>query len=101
MSRWTDETGISPRTRARVMDRDGRQCVICLRTDSLQCAHVVRRSRGGKGVETNLVMLCQDCHRELDFDPEKSKVLHKMIVDYLTDIYGEWDEKDQIFSKSR
>ena len=98
MSEWKKQTGINPRTRTRVMERDGYQCVLCWDTYGLQCTHVVPRSRGGKGVETNLVTLCAVCHDRYDFTVRR-KQMREEIVDYLTDIYGEWDEEEQIFHK--
>lgn len=98
MSRWTDETGISERTRKRVLDRDNNCCVLCWSTYGLQIAHVVPRSRGGKGVETNLVTLCAVCHDRYDFTVRR-KQMREEIVDYLEGIYGEWEEQEQIFTK--
>lgn len=57
---------ISPRTRARVFERDGFRCRRCGRGPSdgvtLHCDHVVARSRGGSGGDTNLQTLCSDCN---------------------------------------
>ena len=98
MSEWTKQTGINPRMRERVMERDGYQCVLCWDTYGLQCAHVVPRSRGGKGIETNLVTLCCRCHDKMDHTMERGEMLEQ-VKDYLRDMYPGWNEKTQIYSK--
>ena len=99
MSRWTEETGITASTRQRVMERDNNCCVLCWSTYGLQCAHVVPRSRGGRGIETNLVMLCAVCHDRYDKTIRRPQ-MREEIVEYLTDIYGEWEEEEQIYHKN-
>lgn len=100
MSRWTDETGISKAVRARVLDRDNEHCILCWSRYGLQIAHVVPRSRGGRGIETNLVTLCAVCHDRYDKTIRRSE-MREQIVSYLVDIYGDWEEQEQVYSKNR
>ena len=64
----TKATAISPEVKRIVWERDGKQCTLCQKyvPVSCACAHVVRRSQGGMGVEENIVTLCPECHREAD-----------------------------------
>ena len=98
MSRWTEETGISKRIRERIVERDNGRCVLCWSGYGVQIAHVVPRSRGGRGIETNLVLLCAICHDRYDHTVRRPE-MREQIVEYLTDIYGEWEERDQIYHK--
>lgn len=92
---------IKPRTYAKVYERDGGQCVLCGRGDSLQCHHHVYRSQGGSGTEDNLVMLCVRCHDLA----HSSKKIRERIGEYLRRLYptktictkGECNEKDPDF----
>lgn len=57
---------ISPRTRFRVLNRDGFRCTYCGRTPehgiTLHIDHVYPQSLGGNNDETNLVTACSECN---------------------------------------
>lgn len=74
---------IKPATYAKVLERDQGKCVLCGRTDGLQCHHHVYRSQLGKGTEDNLVMLCIRCH-EL---AHGQKAMRERIGEYLRRLY--------------
>lgn len=48
----------------RIKKRDGNRCVRCGATDRLQVHHVIPVSAGGSHDDSNLVTLCNNCHRE-------------------------------------
>lgn len=104
MTEWTRQTRISAKTRETVLGRDNHRCVLCWELDGawtnydLELAHIVKRSRGGRGIETNLVTLCREHHREFDESAERDGYMD-VLTNYLTDCYGDWNEKDQVFRK--
>jgi 5-methylcytosine-specific restriction endonuclease McrA len=74
MSRATDEwigrnddTPIPPRVKARIFDRDGKHCKVCTNPISGSRLpaydHVVALINGGENRETNIQLLCVDCHK--------------------------------------
>ena len=74
MSRATDEwigrnddTPIPPRVKTRIFDRDGKHCKVCTNPISGSRLpaydHVVALINGGENRETNIQLLCVDCHK--------------------------------------
>jgi Holliday junction DNA helicase RuvB len=51
-----------PALRRKVLNRDGRACVVCRGRRQLVVHHVVWLSRGGKTLPSNLTSLCAPCH---------------------------------------
>lgn len=47
-----------------VKQRDGYRCKGCGSTDSLEVHHVIPLSRGGTNHKTNLITLCEKCHKK-------------------------------------
>lgn len=94
MRNETKATAISPAVKRIVWERDGHQCIICQRYAPIAwaCAHVVRRSQGGMGVEENVVTLCPVCHKEAD-EGKDAKKLQSQIVGYVSDIYPGWSRE--------
>lgn len=98
MHKMTKATAISKATKDAVYKRDGGHCIICGSMYGQPNAHVVRRSRGGIGIEQNIVTLCPFCHRE--FDEGRNRELYgNMIVGYLKEFYPDWDWKDMVYRK--
>jgi 5-methylcytosine-specific restriction endonuclease McrA len=65
-------------------------------------AHFIPRSKGGLGVEENIVTLCQLCHHDFDNgkDAERKKDIGKFIENYLKNYYGpEWNVEKLIYSR--
>lgn len=49
---------------ARIRERDNRRCRVC-GGPGYEGHHIEMRSRGGKDVDSNVVLLCHACHREV------------------------------------
>lgn len=47
---------------ARVTRRDGKRCRVCGKAGA-EHHHVLPRSLGGRDIDSNLVLLCAECHR--------------------------------------
>ncbi len=66
---------------------------------AFSCAHILRRSRGGRGIETNIVTLCWDCHQKFDESDESPKIMD-FICRYMKQQYGEdWSIEEQEYRK--
>ena len=53
---------ISKKLRLQILRRDSWRCQICGSMRQLEVHHQLFRSRGGQGIESNLVTLCHGCH---------------------------------------
>ncbi|RDW17607.1 hypothetical protein CWR48_13905 [Oceanobacillus arenosus] len=79
-------------TREKVNDRDRGLCQQCGQVGT-EVHHVMFKSRGGRGVFTNALTLCNGCHIQVHKDNE----LADYWIDVYTDRYGpnfykdEWD----------
>jgi len=69
-------------------------------------AHIVPRSAGGLGIETNIVTLCTDftpnmCHKKYDQgDAAEMQQIDDRIVEHMKKCYGEsWCKEDQVYKK--
>lgn len=60
-----DETREWLKVRKFVLSRDGHCCRACGSSHGLEVHHVVFRSLGGRDEASNLVALCDDCHRSV------------------------------------
>lgn len=98
MTRRTKALSITAVVRKRVMERDNGQCVLCGRTDRLQCAHYIGRGQSGLGIPENLVMLCADCHKAYDQSAEREEIRAEL-REYLRGCCAEWDERKLIYRK--
>lgn len=93
MHKETKATEISLKVKYKVWDRDSHCCIICGSPNAAPNAHYIRRSQGGKGIEENVVTLCQRCHYDFD-NGSKRKEYGMIIKDYLDMYYpGFPDEK--------
>lgn len=98
MHKMTKATAIPTAVKEAVYARDRGTCVICGSFHGIPCAHVVRRSRGGKGIEQNIVTLCPACHRA--FDEGKNRDAYEArIIAYLKGFYPGWNREDMIYRK--
>lgn len=97
MRRQTKFTGVSPSVWKEVYDRDGGVCRHCGKGGVLQAAHFVSRARGGMGIPTNLVMLCPECHREMD--QGDGKEIKEEMRECLESLYPMWSEENQKYTK--
>ena len=89
MSKRSKATDITPKVRREVMERDKR-CVNCGRTNMLTISHVyVSRAHGGKGIPTNLAVLCTVCHGHMDNGRKHESMIVKFNVErYMERLYG-------------
>ena len=83
----------SNKVRKEILERDNGQCQMCLGKGE-EIHHVFLKSRGGRGVFTNGLSLCHNCHRRVHDD----NGLIDYWIDVFTDRYGHgfWmDEYDK------
>lgn len=99
MHRQTKFTAISKSVKERVWRRDSGCCIYCGNPNAAPNAHYIPRSRGGLGIEENIVTLCAECHRDYDQSGER-KVVGAYIRGYLKAQYAEWDEKKLVYRRS-
>ena len=90
---------ITQAVKKKVWERDGQRCIICGSHEAMPNAHYIPRSKGGLGIEENIVTLCHNCHHE--FDNTNLRVIYKdKIRRYLLSKYGaEWGEQKLIYKK--
>ena len=83
---------------------DGHPCCVYCGTPvppynrlAFSCCHVLRRSRGGLGIETNIVTLCPRHHAEFDGG---DKGIEAFTHAHMKEKYGEsWSIDDQRYRK--
>lgn len=81
------------KVRKEILERDNGQCQMCLGKGE-EIHHIFLKSRGGRGVFTNGLTLCHNCHRRVHDD----NGLIDYWIDVFTDRYGHgfWmDEYDR------
>ena len=98
MRNETKATSISRSVKLAVWLRDHEQCVVCDRPVhvSCACAHIVRRSQGGKGIEKNVVTLCPGCHRRYDEGGDYEK---KKVMEHILEFFPDWTREQVIYKK--
>ena len=66
---WGYQKGVNygfENTKAMVLNRDNYTCQICSKKHArLEVHHITFRSQGGSDEESNLMTLCEDCHRKI------------------------------------
>lgn len=109
----TKHTAIPARVKAAVAKRDCTNgpatCIICGAPGS-PSAHIVRRSKGGRGdTERNIVTLCGPCHyahdeglymsrlRPLGFETQHD--VDRFVVDYIKWFYPDWTPESVTYHK--
>lgn len=93
-------TEISEKVRQEVYKRDswdGTPCCIRCGRPYPQVHHYIERSRGGLGIEENLVCLCYKCHGELH--NKNYREMSDFVREYLINHYEDWDERKLIRRK--
>lgn len=101
-------TDISMNVKEKVWERDKHICVVCGNNyNVMPNAHYISRTKGGLGIEQNVVTLCTEltknkCHRKYDFGTkEERERIGLKIKKYLQSKYDNWNEEDLIYKKWR
>lgn len=82
-----------------VYNRDSGRCVYCGRP-GLPEAHYIPRSKGGLGVQENVLTLCRPCHDRFDNgDRQTREGMREFFREYLMTQYPEWDEEKLIYRR--
>jgi len=97
-SKRTKALAISQKVKKTVYDRDGGRCVLCGSIYGLPEAHYIPRSRGGLGIEQNIVTLCRDCHRRLDQTTQREELLERVKA-HLEIWYPGFPDTDRVYKK--
>lgn len=99
-------TDIPMSVKKKVFERDNGCCVVCGNNyNVMPNAHYIQRSKGGLGIEENIVTLCTEltpnkCHRKYDFGTkEQQEKIHDSIKKYLQSKYEDWNEDKLIYKK--
>ena len=88
-------TDITNEVRQKVYERDKKLCIFCQSSWHIELAHtILSRSKGGLGIEQNLVCACQRCHKIMDSESEQGKRFRKSAIHYLENYYGKISEQD-------
>lgn len=96
-SQRTKALEIPPDVKKAVYERDGGACVWCAERGEPN-AHYIPRSRGGLGIEENILTLCWKCHLRYDQSINRRK-MGEFFKTYLQSKYPEWDEEKLIYKK--
>ena len=94
----TKALSISPKVKKIVWERDHHRCIFCHSPYAFPEAHVVPRSKGGMGVEENIVTVCRNCHRAMDQSTDREKYLEEAKA-YLKARYEAWSEEEVRYTK--
>lgn len=81
-----------------VWERDNGRCIFCGSPMAMPNAHVIPRSKGGLGVEQNIVTACIHCHDKMDHSKERKEMV-EYAKDYLRSKYENWNEKELVYRK--
>lgn len=103
-SKFTD---IPMSVKKKVFERDNGCCVVCGNNyNVMPNAHILSRSKGGLGIETNIVTLCtrltqNDCHYKFDNGTKEEKeYILNIITKYMKSQYGDdWNIENQRYKK--
>ena len=107
-SKRAKATDIPLSVKKKVFMRDHGRCVVCGNSHNVMPnAHYIPRSKGGLGIEQNIVTLCTEmtlnkCHRKFDFGTKKEHdEIGEKIKNYLKSKYDNWNEEDLYYKKWR
>ena len=92
----------------KVFARDKGKCVVCGNSYNIMPnAHYIPRSKGGLGIEQNIVTLCTEmtlnkCHRKFDIGTKKERQeIGEKIKKHLKSKYDKCNKKDIVYKKWR
>jgi Restriction endonuclease len=89
---------ISAKTKLIVWNRDGGKCILCESSVAMPNAHYIPRSKGGLGIEQNVVTLCIGCHFKLDQTIQRKELL-KEVKEHLDKHYPDFTDEQRIYKK--
>ena len=105
-SKRAKATDISMSVKKKVWERDKGRCVLCGNyCNVMPNAHFIPRSKGGLGIEENIITLCTEltpnkCHRRYDFGTkEEREEIKEYLREYLKSKYPNWNEDDLYYKK--
>lgn len=100
MNKMTKYTEIKQKTKTVVWERDNCCCIICGKPVGVfnANAHIVPRSKGGLGIEQNVVTLCIGCHYLLDQTVDRPRLM-EYVKSYIKELYPDWDEEKMKYKK--
>lgn len=105
-SKRSKATDISMSVKKKVWERDKGRCVLCGNyCNVMPNAHFIPRSKGGLGIEENIITLCTEltpnkCHRRYDFGTkEEREEIKEYLREYLKSKYPNWNEDDLYYKK--
>lgn len=97
----TKALDIPKRVKDAVWARDGHRCVICASPYAMPNSHYIRRSKGGLGIEENIVTMCETCHRMYDQGSRAVRTnIGMFVARYLMSKYPNWNPQNLIYKKS-
>lgn len=97
MKERTRACGINKAVKEAVYKRDRGHCILCGKP-GLPEAHYIPRSRGGLGIEQNIVTLCRPCHDKLDQSTQRGALLER-VKQHLDLWYPGFSDIDRIYKK--
>ena len=97
MNERTKECTICQAVKETVYKRDRGQCVLCGKP-GLPEAHYIPRSRGGLGIEQNIVTLCRPCHDLMDNTTARESLLRR-VKEHLDLWYPNFTDEQRIYHK--
>ncbi|MDE6474761.1 MAG: HNH endonuclease [Clostridia bacterium] len=97
MHKRTKALAISKAVKEKVYERDCGLCVLC-GSLGLPEVHYISRSRGGVGIEQNIVTLCCPCHNQMDSTTVRENLLRR-VKEYLDLWYPNFTDAEQVYKK--
>lgn len=97
-SKMSKACDISHKVKETVWERDCHMCIYCGRPTAMPNAHFIPRSKGGLGIEENIVTLCHNCHYNYDMTDMRQHY-REYIRNYLMSKYPDWKEENLIYRK--
>ena len=97
-TRRSKATDIPQRVKETVWERDGHRCIFCGDLYAMPNAHYIPRSKGGLGIEQNIVTACVVCHDKMDHTTERPLFLLSA-KRYLQAKYKNWNEENLVYKK--
>ena len=97
MNARTKALAISKEVKEAVYKRDRGRCILCGAV-GLPEAHYIPRSKGGLGIEQNIVTLCRPCHDLMDNTTARESLLRR-VKEHLDLWYPNFTDEQRIYHK--